>query len=264
MPIVLLVGQECLDCEPNTQRCPPVPPGIPSRCFVALFLFGGFTVSVASSVRRMAKSAMAAGVLIASSGVAAHAQASATPFLGKDGNVFVRYVGSTSIVDRSILAYKIGNGAYNNGAYMDLFTNLAPGASAQNTQQDIGFVANGTEVFFRLTNTTQASYNTTFQFTFYDGAFTRNPDGVGHVAIGAGSNTAVSTGTCMNCGLVYNTAFSFEDRSATVSPTADGDLNDLSFEIAGVNTTTPEPSSVVLMATGILALGVAARRRRKV
>ena len=37
--------QECSDCEFNTQRCPPVPPGIPSRCFVALFARRNHSVS---------------------------------------------------------------------------------------------------------------------------------------------------------------------------------------------------------------------------
>ena len=219
-------------------------------------------MSVASAIRRMAGSAIVGGALLASSAVVAHAQPSPLPFLGTGGNVFIRYVGSNSIVDRSILSYKIGNGVYNNGAYTDIVTNLAPGATAPGTEFNIGPVAAGTEVFFRLLNTTQAAYNINgnFLFSFYDGPAARNPFGSLHVSLSVGSGLAVTGGG----GLTYQQGFNFEDRSSTIQPIADFDYNDLNFEIAGVNTTTPEPSSVALMLGGLLALGFAARRRRSV
>lgn len=224
-------------------------------------------MSVASAVRRMAGSAIMGGALLASSAVVAHAQPSPLPFIGAGGNVSVRYVGSNSIVDRSILAYRICAGpcgilpgTYNTGTYTDLFTNLAPGASVPGTEVNIGPVAAGSEVIFRLLNTSQAAFNIngTFLFSFYDGPAIRNPDGFLHVSLSPGSGLAAIGGG------VYTQGFNFEDRSGTINPISDFDYNDLNFEISGVNTTTPEPSSVALMLGGLLALGFAARRRRSV
>ncbi|MEP6763710.1 MAG: PEP-CTERM sorting domain-containing protein [Gemmatimonadaceae bacterium] len=230
-------------------------------------------MSVASAVRRVASSAIMTGALLASSAVVAHAQ----HFIASGGNVSVRFVFSEA-ADRSVLAFKIGNGAFNNGAYTDVFGNKAPGFSCfggviapqagtngTNDQCNLGFVAAGTEVFFRLTNTTVAGtyYNSTDPGNATDALIrAANSDGNQHTQSLPGSGlNAVGGGT-------YTQGFGFEDRPYTagqVVGTGTLDFNDLQFEVAGVRpTTTPEPSSVVLMMSGLLALGVAARRRRRV
>ncbi|MDQ6611443.1 MAG: PEP-CTERM sorting domain-containing protein, partial [Gemmatimonadota bacterium] len=218
-------------------------------------------VSVATAVRRMAGSAIVGGALLASSAVVAQAQvASPLPFLGTGTVVSVRYVGFNGAVDKSVLAYRVcttppvGTCSTTAGSYTDLFSNLNPGASVPGMQVVIGPVAAGQEVIFRLTNLAQGGGT---NFTFYSGPFSRNPDGVGHVAVGPGSGTVAAGGG------VYALGFNFEDRSATVPPISDQDLNDLNFEVA-LASTVPEPSSIALMLGGLLAVGFAARRRRAV
>ncbi|MEP6780669.1 MAG: PEP-CTERM sorting domain-containing protein [Gemmatimonadaceae bacterium] len=230
---------------------------------------------VASAVRRAASSAIMTGALLASSAVVAHAQ----HFIAAGGNVSVRFVFSEA-ADRSVLSFKVGNGAFNSGSYTDLFANQPGGFSCiggviaaqagknvTGDQCNLGFVAAGTEVFFRLNNTTTPGtyYNSDAAInTASENAIrTANlPDGLQHTqSIAASGLAAVGGGT-------YTKGFAFEDRPYTagqVVGTGILDFNDLQFEAAGLSpTVTPEPSSVVLMVSGLLALGVAARRRRRV
>ncbi|HZF68751.1 MAG TPA: PEP-CTERM sorting domain-containing protein [Gemmatirosa sp.] len=180
---------------------------------------------------------------------------SAADFTSMGGNVSVRFLGSDA-ADRSVLFYQIGNTFNPGGAFTQLFINNGPGATAPGTQVNIGNVAAGTNIFFRLVNETQAANSGLLNFTFYSGPATRNPDNRLHVGLTPGSGTAaVGGGT-------YMQGFNFEDRSGTVSPLSDFDYNDLRFEIANA-TVIPEPSTYALMATGLLGLGGFAVRRRR-
>ncbi|MBC8088284.1 MAG: PEP-CTERM sorting domain-containing protein [Phycisphaerae bacterium] len=206
-------------------------------------------MSVATVVRRMASSAIISGALLASSAVANAQTPTILPFLGLGGNVSVRYVGSNA-GDRSRLFYKIG-GVFNVGNYTNLFTNNGVGASTPGSEVNIGPVANGVEVFFRLNNVSQG-------FAYYSGAASRNPDGFAHVS----NSQPGPSGTAAVGGGFYTTAFNFEDRFI---PPADMDYNDLNFEIAGVSQSTsvvPEPSTYALMLSGLLVMGITARRRK--
>ncbi|MEP6835909.1 MAG: PEP-CTERM sorting domain-containing protein [Gemmatimonas sp.] len=210
-------------------------------------------MSVATVVRRMASSAIITGALLASSAVAAHAQPTSLGFFSAGGNVSVKYV-FTSAADNDQLYYKIGNVFDSNlSNYTLLFTNNSP-ASPLNTIVNIGNVAAGTEVVFALRNMTQS-------YTFFTGPTARNAGDPAamHVSIIPGASNTIAPG-----GGTFNIKFGFEDRQPLVGG-SDADYNDIQFEIANaVQTVAPEPSSYVLMASGLLALGVAARRRRKV
>ena len=60
----------------------------------------------------------------------------------------------------------------------------------------------------------------------------------------------------------YNTVFAFEDQSSKAQY-YDGDFNDVVFS-TNLATVVPEPTTVALMAFGMLGLAAAARRRRSV
>ncbi len=206
-----------------------------------------------SPVRAARRLAVAALFVAGTAGTAA-AQPSPLDFRGTGQVVTVRFVGSEA-ADRSLLSYQIGTTFNPSGAFTALFTNNGAGATAIGTQTVIGNVAADQFVFFRLLNTTQGAVSSQSSFTFFSGLASRNPDNRLHVSLSAGSGlAAIGGGT-------YTQAFSFEDRSGVISPIADFDYNDLRFEIAATSVI-PEPSTYVLMASGLLGLAGVARRRR--
>ena len=220
-------------------------------------MLGGLTVNVASAVRRMASSAIITGALLASSAVAAHAQPSSIGFFSTGGNVSVRFA-FTSAADDDQLYYRIRaaadpfvacTAACGNYTTVTGFKSLPAGRAAIGSEFNIGVVAAGSEVVFVLQNISPLGG------TYYTGAPTRGTDGPSqHVSLFPASGMASSFGGS------YTTRFGFEDRMPLAS--SDADYNDIQFEVAGVGVI-PEPSTYALMATGLLALGVAARRRRK-
>lgn len=208
-------------------------------------------MSVKTAVRRMASSAIITGAMLASSAVVAHAQPTSVGFFGNGGNVSVKYLFSDA-GNNSELRYKLGpfNAADPISSYTYLLTNNDP-ASVQGTEYDLGTVAVGQEVIFMLNNLSSG-------YQYYTGAVTRNPFDELHVSL---LNPA--SGSPSTFGGNYTTRFGFED--VTPLSASDRDYNDIQFEIANLSeSVVPEPSAVVLMAVGLMGLGVAARRRRKV
>jgi hypothetical protein len=203
------------------------------------------------TVRRVAGTALAAAALALAPAAARAQTPSPNDFVANGGVVTVRFVGATSIVDFSTLAYRIG--AFSAGAtdYTNLFTNNPQGGTPVGTQVVIGNVAAGTPIIFRLTNTTQ-------NLSFFSGPGTRNQDGAIHLGLVAGSGTAA------NGGGTFTQGFTFEDRSGTTPPIADFDYNDLSFEIANAapQNVIPEPSTYALLGAGLAGVVGMARRRR--
>jgi hypothetical protein len=205
---------------------------------------------------KTARAAFAVGALTVATAASAAAQTpvpSGNDFVAMGGRVFIRYLGS-DVQDLSTLSYRVG--AFNAGAsdYTNLFVNNGPGASPVGQQIELfgpgnSPIAAGQTIVFRLFNQTRG-------LTFYSGAASRNPDGTLHVGLTPGSGM-MSPG-----GAAYTQGFNFEDQAFGGNPPADGDYNDLRFEVANA-AVIPEPGTWMLMGTGLLGLAGAAVRRRK-
>jgi len=164
---------------------------------------------------------------------AAPAQAQVS-FFGTGGDVMVKYMGCDAAYTSDLLfGFTVG------GSATQVFN--CHGSSVGDTY-DIGTVGNGVEVVFSL-------YVHDTQRTYYTGPGTRNPDGLVHAAA-----FAVSDG-------IYTTQFGFEDTFGG----GDMDFNDTNFRVGGVTDVrvTPEPSSLVLAASGLGFLGLGGLRRRR-
>jgi hypothetical protein len=171
--------------------------------------------------------------LVVVPGARAAAQVS---FFGTGGDVWVKYQGCDAGYTSDLYAgYTIAG----SGSTQYLFTcHVTP----LGTQYNLGSVDAGTEVIFSL-------YVRNTGFMFYSGPGSRNPDGQVHVASWGVTGDGV-----------YTREFGFEDLYGG----GDRDYNDNTFRIGGVidSSVTPEPASVVLLATGLLAvIGVGYRRR---
>ncbi|HEX5972842.1 MAG TPA: DUF4114 domain-containing protein [Gemmatimonadaceae bacterium] len=155
-------------------------------------------------------------------------------FYGTGGDVWVKYMGCDAAYTSDLrFGYTVG------GSTTQLFNCHG---STVGDQVDIGPVSSGTEVIFSL------FVQTTGQ-TYYTGPATRNPDGLVHAA----SSPVTGDG-------VYTEQFGFEDTYGG----GDMDFNDTNFRVGGVTTSvTPEPSSLILAASGLGFLGLGGLRRRR-
>lgn len=174
----------------------------------------------------------AIGAAVVFAAVPVQAQVS---FFGTGGDVKVKYMGcDASYTSDLSFSYSIG------GSTTHLFNCHGSLAGAV---YDIGNVANGTEVIFSL-------YVQSTGYTYYTGDASRNPDNMIHAA------SFAVTGDDP-----YTRQFGFEDQFGG----GDHDFNDTNFRIGGVVDTsvTPEPSSLVLAASGLGFLGLGTLRRRR-
>lgn len=213
-------------------------------------------VSIVSSVRRVAKAATLAGAVLASSAGIAQAQG---VFTAGGGEVYVKFV-SSSADYLSNLFYRVGPFVAGPAGYTQVSNwSSGPAPVGVGTEFSLGTIANGSTITFMLQNNTTGN-------RFYTGPGSQNTDGSIHAATsGSGLGQppiGPATGTAPS-GTAYSVRFGFEDITPVNLATTSGDYNDLVFDVSGA-TITPEPSTYALMASGLIALGVAARRRRRV
>lgn len=122
-------------------------------------------------------------------------------------------------------------------------------SSVANQEVKINHIfAVGEEVIFKLFVTNTGD-------NWYTGSASNNADGYPHFATQSTSDVTANA--------TYTVLGGFEDLNGG----GDRDHNDLMFEFSNVSTmpvtSTPEPASLVLMATGFAGVGVFVRRRRR-
>ena len=186
---------------------------------------------------RLLRNRLVAAVALACAVGVTPAAAQTSQLFATGSNVFVRFVGHTASFT-SDLFWCTASTSASCGQY--LFTNhtSAPGSIVQ--------VANtfsiGQEVIFGLFVRNTGHW-------FFSGPGWRNPDGLIHFLA---NNTSDPT---------WPVRGGFEDLLGG----GDLDYDDLVFDFRGVspNVVVPEPTTVVLFGTGLAAIGLVARRRRR-
>ncbi len=145
------------------------------------------------------------------------------------------------------------------GAYPNQTTSPAPGTVFAN----LAIVGTGQEVKFGICSNTPAPATFANCTQPLLGPFTTGLSATNvRTLTGAQWNTERAAITPDGANSIYNTVFAFEDQSSRAQY-YDGDFNDVVFS-TNLATTVPEPTTVALMAFGMLGLAAAARRRRSV
>lgn len=226
--------------------------------------------------------ALAAAIGLLSAG-AAEAQIgfAGEKFISNGGEVTVKYDGSIAAYFNALQWFTGGwadvdfnlDGTvdYNTTAATNLFynktvSNVWTTDGMQNVTQDptgtvksLGNIAYGTEVLFGLfvhnelgdelddtVKNPDWEVRDSDDYTYFSGPLARNVDNTFHLSI-----VDLGAGT-----------FQFQGGWEDIENGGDQDYNDFIFEVSGVHVT-PEPASMLLMATGLFGMaGVAMRRRR--